>query len=172
VARIAIRRSLDTIKEYYDPRQAATNTLIALVKYRTRDTIQMVMHAIDSVFATYVTVCLIALFPCGPLLNAYWRVLNHDISMDRYQQSPPDQRNHILKEGAMRTFGSLSKLLMSKSDYINEMVSRISNHIFPEMKSPIGFLRARVRMQSSSCVARRGVSYWLLFDNMLLQCCS
>ena len=53
--------------------------------------------------------------------------------------------------------GSISKVLLSKQMYKNQMEMMVTTHVYPEFTSPHGFLRARVR-------GRHTARYCLLCD--------
>jgi len=60
-----------------------------------------------------------------------------------YAQADNANKNYIMKEGAMRMFGGLRKLLLSEKKYHGPVEAILANHIFPEFKNPLGFMRAR-----------------------------
>lgn len=107
-----IRRSLDLMEEFQDPRMAATGLLFELVQTRTRDTLQLTLNTITHVFETY-------------------------------EAAAPAGRNYLQKEGAMRMFGSLKRLLLSKKEFKSGIESLLIRHVLPEFASPHGFLRQR-----------------------------
>lgn len=61
----------------------------------------------------------------------------------RYNISPMEQRNHIEKDGALLTFGSLSKPLLATPKYASQIEGLLTTSVFPDFTSPIGFLRYR-----------------------------
>ena len=62
----------------------------------------------------------------------------------RYETAPADQKNAREKEGALRMIGTLSEVLLAKKSPIAHQVeSFFVRHVFPEFRSPHGFLRAR-----------------------------
>ena len=64
--------------------------------------------------------------------------------VSKYEASPDDQKNYIEKEGALRMIGSLSSVILGKKSPIADQVEYFFvRHIFPEFRSPHGFLRAR-----------------------------
>ncbi|KAG7344305.1 Importin-beta N-terminal domain containing protein [Nitzschia inconspicua] len=63
--------------------------------------------------------------------------------LKRYGSSPPETQNHIEKDGALLTFGSLSKFLLAKEKYANEIEGLLVTSVFPDFNSPVGFLRYR-----------------------------
>ncbi|KAF1348790.1 armadillo-type protein [Delphinella strobiligena] len=72
-------------------------------------------------------------------------VLNYvnDI-VNRYEAAPEDQKNAREKEGALRMIGTLSGVILGKKSPIAEQVEYFFvRHVFPEFRSPHGFLRAR-----------------------------
>jgi hypothetical protein len=48
-----VKRDMDVMEQFHDPRVAATNLLITLVKYRTRDTLEMVLTASQTILNSY-----------------------------------------------------------------------------------------------------------------------
>jgi importin-7 len=63
--------------------------------------------------------------------------------LKRYAASPPETRSHIEKDGALLTFGSLSKFLLAKEKYANEVEGLLVTSVFPDFNSSVGFLRYR-----------------------------
>jgi hypothetical protein len=63
--------------------------------------------------------------------------------LQRYSTSPPETKNHIEKDGALLTFGSLSKFLLAKDKYAKEVEGLLVTSVFPDFNSPVGFLRYR-----------------------------
>ena len=107
-----IRRSLDLMEEFNDPRMAATGLLFELVQTRTSGSLQLTLNTITHVFETY-------------------------------EASAPAGRNYLQKEGAMRMFGSLKRLLLSKAEFKAGIEGLLIRHVLPEFASPHGFLRQR-----------------------------
>lgn len=54
-----------------------------------------------------------------------------------------NQLSAITKESLMTQVGSLSSLLQSEPALLSTIESMLSSHIFPELASPVGFLKAR-----------------------------
>lgn len=63
--------------------------------------------------------------------------------LHRYQAAPVEQKNHIEKDGALLTFGSLAKFLLAKEKYAKEIEGLLVTFVFPDFSSPISFLRFR-----------------------------
>ncbi|KAL7574621.1 hypothetical protein ACA910_002972 [Epithemia clementina (nom. ined.)] len=63
--------------------------------------------------------------------------------LHRYNSSPVEQKNHIEKDGALLTFGSLSKPLLATPKYATQIEGLLLTSVFPDFTSPIGFLRYR-----------------------------
>jgi hypothetical protein len=72
-----------------------------------------------------------------PLLGYLTEILH------RYAAAPPEQKNHIEKDGALLTFGSLSKFLLKKKKYAQELEGLMVSSVFGDFTSPVGFLRFR-----------------------------
>lgn len=62
---------------------------------------------------------------------------------ETYEQASPAGRNYLQKEGAMRMFGSLKRLLLSKAEFKSGIENLLIRHVIPEFTSPHGFLRQR-----------------------------
>lgn len=73
---------------------------------------------------------------------------------DTYEKAEPSQRNYLLKEGAMRMFGGIKKLMLSKKEFRDGIENMMIRHVLPEFQSQHGFLRAR------ACAVVR--EYWNL----------
>lgn len=63
--------------------------------------------------------------------------------IQRYMTAPPEQKNHIEKDGALLTFGSLAKFLLANDKYASEVEALLVTSVFPDFNSPIAFLRYR-----------------------------
>jgi len=64
--------------------------------------------------------------------------------VNRYEAAPDEQKNAREKEGALRMIGTLANVLLSKKSPIADQVEYFFvRHVFPEFRSPHGFLRAR-----------------------------
>lgn len=62
----------------------------------------------------------------------------------KYESAPDDQKVPREKEGALRMIGSLASVILSKKSPIADQVEYFFvRHVFPEFRSPHGFLRAR-----------------------------
>lgn len=62
----------------------------------------------------------------------------------RYEAAPDEQKNPREKEGALRMIGSLASVILGKKSPIADQVEYFFvRHVFPEFRSPHGFLRAR-----------------------------
>ncbi|KYG45707.1 hypothetical protein M433DRAFT_66708 [Acidomyces richmondensis BFW] len=64
--------------------------------------------------------------------------------VNRYESAPDDQKNPREKEGALRMIGTLANVILGKKSPIADQVEYFFvRHVFPEFRSPHGFLRAR-----------------------------
>ena len=64
--------------------------------------------------------------------------------VNKYESAPEDQKNAREKEGALRMIGTLASVILSKKSPIADQVEYFFvRHVFPEFRSPHGFLRAR-----------------------------
>ncbi|KAL9001251.1 MAG: hypothetical protein Q9188_005511 [Gyalolechia gomerana] len=64
--------------------------------------------------------------------------------VNKYESSPDDQKNPREKEGALRMIGTLASVILGKKSPIADQVEYFFvRHVFPEFRSPHGFLRAR-----------------------------
>ena len=64
--------------------------------------------------------------------------------VSKYESSPDDQKLPTEKEGALRMIGSLASVILGKKSPIADQVEYFFvRHVFPEFRSPHGFLRAR-----------------------------
>jgi hypothetical protein len=64
--------------------------------------------------------------------------------VSKYETSPDDQKNPREKEGALRMIGTLANVILGKKSPIADQVEYFFvRHVFPEFRSPHGFLRAR-----------------------------
>lgn len=63
---------------------------------------------------------------------------------NRYEQTPEHEKNHREKEGALRMIGTLAAIILGKKSPIaNNVEYFFVRHVFPEFRSPHGYLRAR-----------------------------
>ena len=64
--------------------------------------------------------------------------------VNKYESAPEDQKLPREKEGALRMIGTLAEVLLAKKSPIAHQVEYFFvRHVFPEFRSPHGFLRAR-----------------------------
>lgn len=64
--------------------------------------------------------------------------------VNKYEAAPDDQKNPREKEGALRMIGTLANVILGKKSPIADQVEYFFvRHVFPEFRSPHGFLRAR-----------------------------
>jgi len=64
--------------------------------------------------------------------------------VNTYESAPDDQKNAREKEGALRMIGTLASVILGKKSPIADQVEYFFvRHVFPEFRSPHGFLRAR-----------------------------
>ena len=64
--------------------------------------------------------------------------------VNKYESSPVDKQNPREKEGALRMIGTLASVILGKKSPIADQVEYFFvRHVFPEFRSPHGFLRAR-----------------------------
>ncbi|KAI9861983.1 MAG: hypothetical protein M1813_005054 [Trichoglossum hirsutum] len=64
--------------------------------------------------------------------------------VNRYEEAPDDQKNPREKEGALRMIGTLASIMLAKKSPIADQVEYFFvRHVFPEFRSPHGYLRAR-----------------------------
>ena len=64
--------------------------------------------------------------------------------VNKYESAPDDQKNPREKEGALRMIGTLANVILGKKSPIADQVEYFFvRHVFPEFRSPHGFLRAR-----------------------------
>lgn len=64
--------------------------------------------------------------------------------VSKYEAAPEDQKQPREKEGALRMIGTLSSVILGKKSPIADQVEYFFvRHVFPEFRSPHGYLRAR-----------------------------
>lgn len=64
--------------------------------------------------------------------------------VNAYESSPDNQKSPREKEGALRMIGTLASVILGKKSPIADQVEYFFvRHVFPEFRSPHGFLRAR-----------------------------
>ncbi|KAI9757302.1 MAG: hypothetical protein M4579_003513 [Chaenotheca gracillima] len=64
--------------------------------------------------------------------------------VNKYESAPDDQKNPREKEGALRMIGTLATVILAKKSPIADQVEYFFvRHVFPEFRSPHGYLRAR-----------------------------
>ena len=63
--------------------------------------------------------------------------------LHRYNSVPVEQKNHIEKDGALLTFGSLAKSLLATPKYAPQIEGLLLTSVFPDFNSPVAFLRYR-----------------------------
>ena len=64
--------------------------------------------------------------------------------VNEYEMALDEKKNHVAKEGALRMIGTLSSVILGKKSPIAEQVEYfLVRYVFPDFRSPKGFLRAR-----------------------------
>ena len=64
--------------------------------------------------------------------------------VNKYEAAPDDQKNPREKEGALRMIGTLASVILEKKSPIADQAEYFFvRHVFPEFRSPHGYLRAR-----------------------------
>ncbi|KAI9673382.1 MAG: hypothetical protein M1817_002844 [Caeruleum heppii] len=64
--------------------------------------------------------------------------------VNKYEAAPEEEKNPREKEGALRMIGTLSSVILAKKSPIADQVEYFFvRHVFPEFRSPHGYLRAR-----------------------------
>ncbi|KAI2086558.1 Nonsense-mediated mRNA decay protein 5 [Ophidiomyces ophidiicola] len=64
--------------------------------------------------------------------------------VSKYESAPDEQKQPREKEGALRMIGSLASVILGKKSPIADQVEYFFvRHVFPEFRSPHGYLRAR-----------------------------
>jgi hypothetical protein len=64
--------------------------------------------------------------------------------VNEYEQNADDKKNHVAKEGALRMIGTLAPIILGKKSPIaNQIEYFLVRYVFPDFKSPHGYLRAR-----------------------------
>ncbi|KYQ94245.1 hypothetical protein DLAC_04540 [Tieghemostelium lacteum] len=63
--------------------------------------------------------------------------------LNEYQQQPLEQRQPRIKEGIFTVLTVLSTFLINTSPYKSNLEQMLILHVFPELQSPLGFMRYR-----------------------------
>ena len=63
--------------------------------------------------------------------------------LQRYNSTDETNRNHVEKDCALLTFGSISETLLKKRKFAAELEGMMVTSVFPDFNSPVGFLRCR-----------------------------
>jgi hypothetical protein len=116
-----VRRVHTPLEEWLDLRVAAITLLQNLGRYRLKDTMPKLLPFLQGVLNEYRQIQLGAVVAPGPV----------------------DYRR---KEGCLVALSSLSNLLMEKPAYKAELEPLIINHVLPEFRSPVGYMRSRACM--------------------------
>lgn len=67
-----------------------------------------------------------------------------NVVVTEYEQQSADKKNHVAKEGALRMIGTLAPVILGKKSPIAGQVELfLVRFVFPDFKSPHGYLRAR-----------------------------
>lgn len=112
-----LRKEADFMEEFFNPRNAAMSFLLNLVRYRGPDHLHQFMNFVVSVLMQY---------EATPLEKR-----RAEVSLVR------------AKDGALVVIGTLAPYLKRINEYSVNLEKMILAHVFPELTSPVGFLRAR-----------------------------
>jgi len=108
-----VHKQNSPLADFYDPRMSAITLVTDLVKHRGQDVTQNLLGRMTEIIKRYM------------------------------QAQNPSQQNHIEKDGALLTFGSLAKYLMANDKYASEIEGLLATSVFPDFNSPVAFLRYR-----------------------------
>jgi len=61
-----------------------------------------------------------------------------------YAATPPGRPPYREKDGALLVVGALHEKLKSTTRYAAQLEAMLTQHVFPELSSPVGHLRAKV----------------------------
>ena len=114
-----VNRETDVTTEFHDPRVAATNLLIDLVRKRTAQTLDRVLNHVGQMLAAYSQ---------GAAASAGAAVAPALI---------------VQKDVALRAVGSLSELLVKKAEHLGSLEQLLVAQVVPDLQHASGFLRAR-----------------------------
>jgi hypothetical protein len=64
----------------------------------------------------------------------------------RYDEAPIGQKPYRQKDGALLAVGALCDKLKQTEPYKLQLEHMLVQHVYPEFKSPVGHLRAKVRI--------------------------
>jgi hypothetical protein len=64
----------------------------------------------------------------------------------RYDAAPNGQKPYRQKDGALLAVGALSDNLKQTEPYKSQLEQMLVQHVYPEFNSPVGHLRAKVRI--------------------------
>ena len=70
--------------------------------------------------------------------------LNIPLSCSRYDEAPIEYKPYRQKDGALLAVGALCDKLKQTEPYKSELEHMLTQHVFPEFRSPVGHLRAKV----------------------------
>ena len=68
------------------------------------------------------------------------------ISLSRYDEAAVGYKPYRQKDGALLAIGALCDKLKQTEPYKSELERMLVQHVFPEFSSPVGHLRAKVRL--------------------------
>lgn len=79
-----------------------------------------------------------------PIIFLKFHVFCSIFFLRRYDESPPEYKPYRQKDGALLAIGALCDKLKQTEPYKSELERMLVQHVFPEFKSPVGHLRAKV----------------------------
>jgi len=126
-----IQRQSSPLLDFYDPRMSAISVINNLVKHRGKDVSGPLLSFLNNILQGYDTARRIELESAG------------SVGDNTIVPSSLSEQHHIHKEGALLIIGSLSTSILSKKKFTSEVEIMMVTSIFPEFKSPVGFLRYR-----------------------------
>jgi importin-7 len=109
-----VHKQNSPLADFYDPRIAAIQLITDLVKHRGQDVTQSLLTRMSDILQRYDSAA-----------------------------GSGETQNHVEKDGALLTFGSLAKYILKKEKYANEIEGLLINSVFPDFTSPVAFLRYR-----------------------------
>jgi hypothetical protein len=126
-----IRRQNSPMTDFDDPRMSALSVINNLVKQRGKDVAAPLLTFLTNILQGYDSARRIELASAG------------EGGKNSIVPSNLSEQHHIQKEGALLVLGSLSNSILSKKKFATEVEIMMITSIFPEFRSPVGFLRYR-----------------------------
>lgn len=109
-----------------------------------RKTFTSLFNSLQKFLKGYFFVFLFFLGFCKECVLLFYFIFSKPCLSYRYDEAPVEYKPYRQKDGALLAIGALCDKLKQTEPYKSELERMLVQHVFPEFRSPVGHLRAKV----------------------------